>query len=225
MANENNNKIPCGGFYLGDGLTMDGNTLKSLGGKQIQTDWNQNNTTAKDYIKNRPGGYEENKEITLIFNPDDAHEVYAGTLQKVSNTPMSIDEILASNILITADGKTLDAFVSEENIKEHVVGCYNVEAYSTDGNMCQFLSVYKPQTTDSFGADVPIGVYVVYQDANTKTYVNQIAYTKSIIHPINSKYIPEMGSITLLSSTADSTKKFKITVDDNGAISATEITE
>lgn len=32
MANENNKKIPCGGFYLGDGLTMDGNTLKSLGG-------------------------------------------------------------------------------------------------------------------------------------------------------------------------------------------------
>ena len=32
MANENNNKIPCGGFYLGDGLAMDGNTLKSLGG-------------------------------------------------------------------------------------------------------------------------------------------------------------------------------------------------
>ena len=54
MANENNKKIPCGGFYLGDGLTMDGNTLKSLGGEQVQTDWNQNNTTAKDYIKNRP---------------------------------------------------------------------------------------------------------------------------------------------------------------------------
>ena len=32
MANENNKKIPCGGFYLGDGLTMDGDTLKSLGG-------------------------------------------------------------------------------------------------------------------------------------------------------------------------------------------------
>ena len=35
MANENN-KIPCGGFYLGDGLTMDGNTLKSSGEKQVQ---------------------------------------------------------------------------------------------------------------------------------------------------------------------------------------------
>lgn len=32
MANENNKKIPCGGFYLGDGLTMEGDTLKSLGG-------------------------------------------------------------------------------------------------------------------------------------------------------------------------------------------------
>ena len=58
MANENNNKIPCGGFYLGDGLTMDGNTLKSLGGEQVQTDWNQNDETARDYIKNRPGGYD-----------------------------------------------------------------------------------------------------------------------------------------------------------------------
>ena len=54
MINENNKKVPCGGFYLGDGLTMDGNTLKSLGGEQVQTDWNQNNATAKDYIKNRP---------------------------------------------------------------------------------------------------------------------------------------------------------------------------
>ena len=64
MINENNKKIPCGGFYLGDGLTMDGNTLKSLGGEQVQTDYTQNDPTAKDYIKNRPGGYEEGFEIT-----------------------------------------------------------------------------------------------------------------------------------------------------------------
>ena len=29
---DNKVKIPCGGFYIGDGLTMDGNTLKSSGG-------------------------------------------------------------------------------------------------------------------------------------------------------------------------------------------------
>ena len=40
---------------------------------------------------------------------------------------------------------------------------------------------------------------------------------------INSK--PTPSEITLKSSTPDSTKEFKITVVDNGTISATEITE
>ena len=68
MVHENNKKIPCGGFYLGDGLIMDGNTLKSLGGEQVQTDWNQNDTTAKDYIKNRPGGYMSNPHQEYLLN-------------------------------------------------------------------------------------------------------------------------------------------------------------
>ena len=34
---DNKVKIPCGGFYIGDGLTMDGNTLKSSGGSLIVT--------------------------------------------------------------------------------------------------------------------------------------------------------------------------------------------
>ena len=28
----NENKVPCGGFRIGDGLAMEGDTLKSLGG-------------------------------------------------------------------------------------------------------------------------------------------------------------------------------------------------
>ena len=32
----NENKVPCGGFRIGDGLTMEGNTLKSLGGAYIK---------------------------------------------------------------------------------------------------------------------------------------------------------------------------------------------
>lgn len=67
MANEMN-KVPCGGFYLGDGLIMDGDTLKSSGGEQVQTDWNQNDATAKDYIKNRPGGYMSNPHQEYLLN-------------------------------------------------------------------------------------------------------------------------------------------------------------
>ena len=67
MANENN-KIPCGGFYLGDGLTMDGNTLKSSGGgASVQSDWNQNDDTQPDYVKNRTH-YEEKAYVDYVLN-------------------------------------------------------------------------------------------------------------------------------------------------------------
>ena len=58
MANENNKKIPCGGFVLGEGLALskDGKTLNVTGGGS-QADWNQNDESAADYVKNRPGGY------------------------------------------------------------------------------------------------------------------------------------------------------------------------
>lgn len=53
-------KVPGGAFYAGDGLTVDPITRTvSAGGGDITTpDWNQNDTTASDYIKNRPGGYD-----------------------------------------------------------------------------------------------------------------------------------------------------------------------
>ena len=49
-----NNKIPCGGFELNDSLTLD--SEKKLGVNwegQVQSDWEQNNENAPDYIKNR----------------------------------------------------------------------------------------------------------------------------------------------------------------------------
>lgn len=63
---DNKVKIPCGGFYLGDGLTMDGNTLKSSGGEQVQSDWNQNDSTAADYVKNRPFYTGDSVETVLV---------------------------------------------------------------------------------------------------------------------------------------------------------------
>ena len=44
------------------------------------------------------------------------------------------------------------------------------------------------------------------------------------IKKIDPKYIPsELNEIILLSSTSGSSKKFKITVDDSGVITATEV--
>lgn len=44
------------------------------------------------------------------------------------------------------------------------------------------------------------------------------------IKKIDEKFIPDMTSVVLKSSTADSTKRFKVTVDDSGTLTATEVT-
>lgn len=71
MSNNNEQlaKVPCGGFQIGSGLTLseDGKTL-SVSGGGVQSDWNQNDVTAADYVKNRPGGYDENGLLTLFDN-------------------------------------------------------------------------------------------------------------------------------------------------------------
>ena len=49
-------KVPCGGFKIDDDtlkLKEDG-TLYAAGGGGVQPDWNQNDSTAADYVKNRP---------------------------------------------------------------------------------------------------------------------------------------------------------------------------
>lgn len=182
----------------------------------VQHDWNQNDETQPDYIKNRPF-YTETEEITLTFNPDDTYETYGGMLCKISNDPISLDEILASKIslMIVPLNKTVDALVTEENVTDGGE-YYSATACDNVGNEAQLMSIFKQQTEEAFGADVPIGVYIAYR-IGVGVYVNQITYTKNTLKQLDAKFIPDMDSVILNSSTADSTKKFKITVDDNGS--------
>ena len=53
------------------------------------------------------------------------------------------------------------------------------------------------------------------------TYVNKL--TISFGKKIDKMFIPSMNSVILNSSTSGSSKKFKITVDDSGTISATQV--
>ena len=74
-------------------------------------------------------------------------------------------------------------------------------------------------------ASMPNGIYVsgiASADSDTPeiTWDGNIGTLKTI----DPKYIPsELNEIILPSSTSGSTKKFKITVDDSGAISATQV--
>ena len=61
-------KIPCGGFKLDEkSFSLDENGVLSVsgGGGGVQPDWNQNDSTAADYIKNRPF-YSETTETVFV---------------------------------------------------------------------------------------------------------------------------------------------------------------
>ena len=61
-------KIPCGGFELDENIfSLDENEVLSLsGGGGVQSDWNQNDETALDYVKNRPFYTGDPVETVLI---------------------------------------------------------------------------------------------------------------------------------------------------------------
>ena len=88
-------KIGCGGFRIDDDtlkLKEDG-TLYAAGGG-VQPDWNQNDSTALDYIKNRPFYTGDTVETVLVQEttvPFSGSGMYSGTIQstfkpKLGNT-------------------------------------------------------------------------------------------------------------------------------------------
>ena len=69
----NENKIPCGGFRLGDGLTMEGDTLKSLGGAYVKVKANINDG-----------------EQTFEFMDDSPLKTFEEIVQKAETSPVTL---------------------------------------------------------------------------------------------------------------------------------------
>lgn len=110
MANTNDmntpTKVPCGGFVLGEGLALgeDGKTVNVSGGGS-QADWNQNDESAADYVKNRPGGYTQTTpgyEITWDGVVGDKAVVDMGEMQlvKVSDRVFTAEELIGATITV-----------------------------------------------------------------------------------------------------------------------------
>ena len=118
MANTNDmntpTKVPCGGFVLGEGLTLgeDGKTLNVSGGGS-QADWSQNDETAADYVKNRPGGYTKTTsgyEITWDGVVGDKVMVDGGEMQfvKVSDRVFTTKELIGATVTVGGQSSTIN---------------------------------------------------------------------------------------------------------------------
>ena len=177
----------------------------------VRSDWNVNDETSLSYVKNRPfyttlaGTELVNGEFLFTYNSTTGFYTNSNhiTIELTEGKPYKV---------------TLD-------YAEYETVCQVFEAGKLYIGSSEFVS------GGTLPSDMPFAC--TYNTENGSVIFTTITgnYHKIIIKEafaqivkIPEQYIPEMSSVTLLSSTTDSTKKFKITVDDSGTLTATEVT-
>ena len=182
--------------------------LKGFGG---QPDWNQNDSTAADYVKNRPFYAGDPGETVLVEESTVSFSIsgsgiYTAALE--STFSLAVGDIYK----ISWDGSVYECTCvsSPDNMK--LIGNPSI--------MGDMADTGEPFIIADSGQEVRIGTL----DTSPTHTISISQHSLGEVVKIDEKFIPDVSSLTIKSSTAGSTKKFKITVNDSGTISATEIT-
>ena len=192
-------KIPCGGFRLDENsFSLDENGVLSIP-KPLTYDYMPEGYPSKsiEYVT-----LMEEQEVTFSDNDN-------GSM--IAKSPVNLDIKLGDELTVIWDGVSYDAIVT------------TVQGMLTFGNLGMIgLGV----TTDypflyagSIGAGSPM--FAASDTATTHTI--KVMRQQETITPMSADFMPVVDRVIISSSTPDSTKKFKITVDDSGTISATEV--
>ena len=276
-----------------------------IGAASVQPDWNQNDPKAKDYIKNRIGGYAEDVKLIFSESADGEYAMDTTTEKDVNINESFLEEDAVITVTVNGEDHKLACKMYEGTYDEKKA---LYAEFDSLGNVTRIMQIilspaYKygryeikkcvygdtsmPAvplviTSDLFEPevvkipkemlDVKSGDALAEEIAQTDSFKNAISeYSRSnIIQPIIYGSDPSYASVgeltemkiygeysnaapmcmktikknaagdtrtefhkfvlnddesvTLRSSTPNSTKKFKIAVDDTGAISATEVT-
>ncbi len=216
-------KIPCGGFYLDDMLGVnDSGELSIKGGtpyKQLVTDGDGNarwedKMIVDGALSDTSTNPVQNKVIKSAL--DAKPDVYAVTftmndMTGETSVDKTFDEIktaYSSGMFVLA--KYVVSFGDANIIRGFSVTCNYIPA----DNMIFFTLAFGKLGYHERN-EVLIGSISI--DSNNNVVIQD---SDSVIDGL----ISVGGLIILNSSTSGSSKKFKITVDDNGTISATQVT-
>ena len=196
-------KICCGGFEIGDGLELNGKQLNVVGGGGQQSDYNQNDPDAVDYIKNRPGAYDKFFEAVNITWDGNTEGKTSVTLNAntafyhiSSDTPTT--EQLIGGQMTLVNGSTIELTDKSVNLKDDVIsvteslcvivlkeGTHNGIEFPLTGTY--FIRLYNDESKEylyvtsltSPGGNVQIKIPEKYLDVVTKQEVNKVRATAS----------------------------------------------
>lgn len=117
----NENKVPCGGFRIGDGLTMEGDMLKSLGGVyvKVKVNINDNDEPILEFMDDSPlKTFEEIRQKTKtsivmlqLHFPDKVRYLFYDDCTDISirfyDLRVINNQLTESQTLITSDNKII----------------------------------------------------------------------------------------------------------------------
>ena len=193
-------KIPCGGFKLDEkSFSLDKNDVLSI-----------HKPLTYDYM---PEGYPkksiqyvtlmEEQEVTFADNND-------GSM--IAKSPVNLDIKLGDELTVIWDGVSYDAIVT------------TVQGMLTFGNLGMIGLGVTADYPFLYVGQGPIGSPMFAATDTATSHTIKVMRQQETITPMSADFLPVVDRVIISSSTPDSTKKFKITVDDSGTLKATEVT-
>lgn len=235
-------QMPDGGD-AGDVLKKTGSGVE-WGQAAGQSDWMENDETSPGYVKNRPGGYIESTLITVIdknFQPSDFEASSMGYKTETAlQNPIAVDAVYTvkiGNETYTAPSLKFTQFESEMVC----IGAIDENKYPDLSKYPFYLGSDAGATEEAWlylkdapQSDVSIRISENVREIvkipaiclDTSKIEKDVKNLEAAVTFFEKNMFLKSGEkeIILLSSTAGSTKKFKITVDDTGTLTATEVT-
>ena len=243
-------KVPGGAFYLGDGLTVDPvtRTVSAGGGDVTTPDWNQTDATASDYIKNRPFGIEYGKEVVNEYSlnstgqDSDGNYIFSRELSNPDNVrdlrgPFNINlgETTYENVQFDiSEGNAMITYIFQTDGLPFSLRIQWYESYPStihltysDNDYISQIKIYDKgsqiiKPLDSKYLDIDYLSKNYFPLCQTQSYSMEDG--ESIVYNSERKRFEPSYDVILKSSTSGSNKKFKLTVDDSGTITATATT-
>lgn len=194
-------KVPCGGFKLDENfLSMNENDELSLTGGgsegkayQYLVTDGNGNTQWEDRL-----AYESITEKNLIDNTSVTVDRDSGASENIS---CDWELIVGEKYTVRDNGHVVEGIVAQEGSGYKLLVIEDGNAY-----LYQYPGYWK------------------YTSRANGLHTLTLSGPSASVKTIDPKYIPsELNEVILPSSTSGSTKKFKITVDDSGNITATQV--
>ena len=163
--------------------------LKSIDNKP---DWHQNDSTASDYVKNRPGGYTVNyPALNIEWNGVIGDRVVADAGEvkfvKVSDEITKVEQ-LVGGVLSIKQGDMSDAIgITDKTIDNLGNGIYSFGDGGVSVNKAPAI-LLNPQTGAVDAVLPETGIYFIY--------MSDSSYTSSLTLPAKSVIVPIPGELT-----------------------------